>query len=323
LKGHTTMTPTSDYNALIDEACISTLLCDVQGRIVQVTGTPELVFGFSGDSLHQQSILSAIPQVRHNDFVALFNEALKGNTSAAFAYDAPGPWGGTLLVVLYVQPLIAEGQLRGVMVQASERSLAAISEAVFGGNAQRGLELAKDAPSPIFFLDGRGQCTFMNDRWTSLTGQPALQALAVGFFSRLSESDAKAFRSTAVSAHINKVGWRLQFAVLTANGAPWNVDAAAASVTDANNTVIGYLGAVLPFSTKLSGTASVGASGPRGTTATGCGTFGARRVGAAAVTPRIGSATASGTTTSNPTASGTTKLGWCRYGHADTTGDTT
>ncbi len=244
---------TADLFTLIADGTQASLLCDVQGRIVQVGGTPELVFGYSSESLHQQSLLSAIPQGKHAEIVAGFNEALTGVASAPILYEAAGPWGGMLKVTVHIVPLIAENQLRGVMIQAAERSLPDVAEAIYGGNPQRGLDLATLTPFPVFFLDGRGQCTFINDRWGALTGQPSLQALGVGFFARLSEANAKAFRATAVSAHINKSGWRLQFEVLTANGQPWLVDAAAASVPDTTGTVIGYLGAFLPFSTKLSG----------------------------------------------------------------------
>jgi diguanylate cyclase (GGDEF)-like protein/PAS domain S-box-containing protein len=244
---------TADLFTLIADGAQASLLCDVQGRIVQVGGTPELVFGFSSESLHQQSLLSAIPQPKHAEIVAGFNEALTGTSAAPISYEAAGPWGGLLKVTVHIVPLIAENQLRGVMVQAAERSLPDVAEAIYGSNPQRGLDLASLAPFPVFFLDGRGQCTFINDRWGALTGQPSLQALGVGFFARLTEVNAKAFRATAVSAHINKSGWRLQFEVLTANDQPWLVDAAAASVPDTNGTVIGYVGAFLPFSTKLSG----------------------------------------------------------------------
>ena len=254
---------TRDLAALVEATSNSTLLCDVEGRIVQISGTPELVFGFDRAGLNQQSVLGAVPADVQPKFIDAFNAALGGQTPAAMRYSKPAPWGGTLTTELSLDPLLEGGAVVGVQVRGAELSLITLINTVFAGDFDTAAQCAADAPAIVYFLDDGGQCTSMNDRWSILSGQGAEDALGIGFLSRVPAEEQSRFRSTAAAAHETRSGWRLQFNVLTASDTNWLVDTASASVGRPDGSLLGYVGVITPFSTALSGALSAAAQAPR------------------------------------------------------------
>jgi diguanylate cyclase (GGDEF)-like protein len=242
---------TRDLASLVEATSYATLLCDVAGRIVQISGTPELVFGFDRIGLSQQSVLGAVPTEAHPEFIAGFNACLGNHTPAAIRYSKAAPWGGTLQVELALDPLLEAGAVVAVQVRATEQSLIALINAVFAGDFDTAAERASEAPAVVYFLDGNGQCTSMNDRWSLLSGQSTEDALGVGFLARVPEEEQARFRATAAAAHAVRSGWRLQFPVLTAGETLWQVDTASASVGRPDGSILGYVGVITPFSTAL------------------------------------------------------------------------
>jgi diguanylate cyclase (GGDEF)-like protein len=242
---------TRDLASLVEATSYATLLCDVAGRIVQVSGTPELVFGFDRNTLSNQSVLGAIPPDAQPAFIAAFNACLGGHTPAALRYSKPAPWGGSLHLDLSLDPLVEAGAVVGVQLRGVEQSLITLINAVFAGDFDTASDRASDAPVCVYFLDGSGQCTSMNERWTLLSGQNADDALGVGFLTRVPEEAQGRFRSIAAAAHAQRSGWRLQFPVLTAGQTLWPVDTASASVGRPDGSILGYVGVITPFSTAL------------------------------------------------------------------------
>ena len=244
---------TRDLAALVEATSYSTLLCDVEGRIVQISGTPELVFGFDRSGLHQQSVLGAVPARIQPHFITAFNTALGGHTPAPLGYSKPAPWGGTLNVELSLDPLVESGAVVGVQVRGTELSLITLINAVFAGDFDAAASHAAEAPAIVYFLDDSGQCTSINDRWSILSGQSAEGALGIGFLSRVPIEEQARFRATAAAAHETRSGWRLQFNVLTAGDTNWLVDTASASVGRPDGSLLGYVGVITPFSMALAG----------------------------------------------------------------------
>jgi diguanylate cyclase (GGDEF)-like protein len=253
---------TRDLASLVEATSYATLLCDVAGRIVQISGTPELVFGFDRNALSQQSVLGAIPSDAHPAFIAAFNACLGGHTPAALRYAKPAPWGGSLQLDLSLDPLVEAGVVVGVQLRGVEQSLINLINAVFTGDFDTAAQCASDAPVAVYFLDGNGQCTSMNERWTLLSGQSADDALGVGFLSRVPEDAQARFRSLAAAAHAQRSGWRLQFPVLTAGQTLWQVDTASASVGRPDGSILGYVGVIAPFSTALAAALAGPAAAP-------------------------------------------------------------
>jgi diguanylate cyclase (GGDEF)-like protein len=245
---------TRDLASLVEATSYATLLCDVAGRIVQISGTPELVFGFDRAGLSQQSVLGAVPAEAHPEFIAAFNACLGGHTPTAVRFSKPAPWGGTLHVELALDPLVEAGAVVGVQLRGTEQTLITLINAVFAGDFDSAAHYAADAPTVVYFLDGDGQCTSMNDRWSLLSGQSSDDALGIGFLSRVPTEAQAQFRATAAAAHAVRSGWRLQFPVLTAGETLWQVDTASASVGRPDGSILGYVGVITPFSTALSAT---------------------------------------------------------------------
>jgi diguanylate cyclase (GGDEF)-like protein/PAS domain S-box-containing protein len=69
--------------------------------------------------------------------------------------------------------------------------------------AQRFLSMAASAPIAIYRLDKLGQCIFVNDRWTSLTGQSLEQALGYGYLDIVNRKDQLRLRDVQISGDTN------------------------------------------------------------------------------------------------------------------------
>jgi diguanylate cyclase (GGDEF)-like protein len=247
---------TRDLASLVEATSYSTLLCDVAGRIVQISGTPELVFGFDRAGMSGQSVLGAIPTESQQSFVDAFNSALGGHTPQALRFSKPGPWGGTLQVELSIEPLLENGAVVGLQVSGAELSLVTLINALYSGDFNSAARLATEAPTVVYFLDGNGQCTSINDRWSILSGQQSDDALGIGFLSRIPSEDQVRFRTVAAAAHTARAGWRLQLSVITAGQSTWLVDTASASIGRPDGSLLGYVGVITPFSTALAGAAT-------------------------------------------------------------------
>ncbi len=65
--------------------------------------------------------------------------------------------------------------------------------------AQRFLSMAASAPIAIYRLDKLGQCIFVNERWTTLTGQTLEQALGYGYIDVVNRKDQLRLRDVQLS----------------------------------------------------------------------------------------------------------------------------
>jgi diguanylate cyclase (GGDEF)-like protein/PAS domain S-box-containing protein len=239
------------FSALLEAACEVQLLLDSEGRIVHVGGSPEYVMGYGRATLEQQPVLAAITPEQRGGFANAFQQVRSGVAQPLFAMHWPNPWQGQFEAGVQLSALVEDSKLLGVMMKAFELSSRYAFEAFQRNDAPTSLSYAKKSPMAMFFLDARGQCTFVNDRWTELTGQPTTEALGFGFLATISASDRDRFKQVAGQSHQRREGWRLLFDVALPDGSTRRVDAAAAPLLGAEGNVIAYIGAFTPFSSAL------------------------------------------------------------------------
>ena len=240
------------FAGLLEAACEVQLLLDTDGRIVHVGGSPEYVMGFARATLEQQPVLAAVPAEQRQGFANAFQQVRAGVPQPMFAMNWPSPWQGRFETGVQLSALIEEGKLLGVMFKGYELSTRYAFEAFLRNDAPSSVEQARKSPLAVFFLDSRGQCSFMNDRWAELTGQSVAEAQGYGFLSVIHPNDLERFKQVAGQGNYRKEGWRLLVDLQLPNGGVRRVDAAAAPLLAPDGSVLAYLCAFSPFSTALS-----------------------------------------------------------------------
>ncbi len=207
--------------------------------------------GFARATLEQQPVLAAVPAEQRPGFANAFQQVRAGVQQPMFAMSWPSPWHGRFETGVQLSSLMDDGKLLGVMFSGYELSTRYAFEAFLRNDPAASIEHARKSPLAMFILDEQGRCSFMNERWTEVTGQAVSDAHGYGFLSTIHESDLEHFKQVAGQGNYRKEGWRLLVDVRLPNGATRRVDAAAAPLLGPDGSVLLYLCAFSPFSTAL------------------------------------------------------------------------
>ena len=238
--------------ALFQSAGEGNLLLDAEGRIVYSGGVAHWFIGCKREELLQQSFLDLVPPDQRAFVAGAIDRVRSGATEPLFETHWTDVSTGRLTVIaLQIAALIEEGRVLGITVKGFELATRHSADAAARGDLDASRQLAERSPLVIFHLDARGQCTFLNARWTILTGQPRAQSLGTGWLNQLPESDRMGFRSMAAAAHRERRGWRHHFHVVNAVGGAQLVDGAAMPLLDAGGAPIGYFGSIALVSTAI------------------------------------------------------------------------
>ena len=252
------------FTQLLEAACELQLLLDTDGRIVHVGGSPEYVMGYGRTTLEQQPVLAAVPAEQRNGFANALQQVCAGIAQPMFAMQWPNPWQGRFEAGVQLTGLVEDGKVLGVMMKVFELPSRYAFEAFLRNDAPTSLANAKKSPMAMFFLDARGRCTFMNDRWAALTGQAPADALGLGFLSTVNPTDRDHFKHVAAQGHHRSEGWRLLVDLLLPNGMVRRVDAAASPLIGPDGSIIAYICAFTPYSSGLPASAQTPTGIPSG-----------------------------------------------------------
>ena len=238
--------------ALFQSAGEGNLLLDADGRIVYSGGVAHWFIGHKREELLQQSFLDIVPPDQRAFVSGAIERVRSGATEPLFETHWTDVSTGRLTVIaLQIAALIEDGRVLGITVKGFELATRHSADASARGDLAASRQLAERSPLVIFHLDARGQCTFLNARWTLLTGQPRAQSLGTGWLNQLPESDRMGFRAMAAAAHRERRGWRHHFNVVNAVGVAQLVDGAAMPLLDAGGATIGYFGSIALVSTAI------------------------------------------------------------------------
>ena len=203
------------------------MILDERADIQFASGSAARLFGFDPVALVMQPIAVLIdPPDRAPLTEALANaQKLAGETRVPVAVLRPD--GVVHEVEMSVRPLIENGRSSGWLLASSDHSTAEALATLRSGN-EAGFEQAADcSPFVMFRLDRKGSCTYLNDRWTTLSGQPLGVAIGRGWLSLIEEADRKPFRAVTGAAHLAGKGWRHTFRIRRVDGSIRWVEAAA------------------------------------------------------------------------------------------------
>ncbi|MEH2284300.1 MAG: PAS domain-containing protein [Nostoc sp.] len=143
----------------------------------------------SGTPTYQEFYQSIHPNDRHIHDV-LVQQTIKQGKFYEEEYRSYRP-DGNLIYLLSKGKVIFDAngqpiQLIGILVDITARKQA---EAALRDSERRYATLAQAAPVAIFRLDAFGNCIYINDRWSEMTGRPTEAALGMGWLQAFDPED--------------------------------------------------------------------------------------------------------------------------------------
>ncbi|OKH19222.1 PAS domain-containing protein [[Limnothrix rosea] IAM M-220] len=105
--------------------------------------------------------------------------------------------------------------------------------------------LVNSSPMGIFQTDANGFCTFVNSRWSDITGLPGDRALGDGWSQALHPDDREKVAAEWYAAAAENRPFDLEYRFQKADGSEtWVHGRSVAAETDQNNNVVGYVGSI-------------------------------------------------------------------------------
>jgi PAS domain S-box-containing protein len=131
------------------------------------------------------------------------------------------------------------------MVLARKRAEVALreGEAALHASRVRYQGLVAASPVGVFECDARGRCTFVNERWTAVTGLDAVTSAGEGWFCAIDADDRVAFRESLARSAETRVPFRHECRCRRPDGGIARVLAQAVVLTDGVQTT-GFIGTI-------------------------------------------------------------------------------
>ena len=155
--------------------------------------------------------------------------------------------GDLLDLAFSVGPMQGSGPQRLVAsaIDVTERRR---SEAALRESEERFRNMADHAPVAVWMTDAEGSCTYLNRRWTELTGQAAGDGLGFGWLAPVHPEDAPRSQALFVDANGRRAPFEIDYRVRRPDGSyAWAIDAAAPRFGPSGE-FLGYIGSVIDIS---------------------------------------------------------------------------
>ena len=176
-------------NALITNSPLAIAVGAPDGRFELVNPAFEKLFGYTSDEAIGQKVdvllyPSGIGKKEASDRLQRMSRE-----STREATQRKGKDGRLVDVEENSVPLVMEDGQRRVLAVYQDISQRAAAEKALRASEELFRALSAASPIGIFHTDARGQCLYVNERWTEMTGQPANEALGYGWLDGIHPED--------------------------------------------------------------------------------------------------------------------------------------
>ena len=176
-------------NALIANSPLAIAVGAPDGRFELVNPAFEKLFGYTSDEAIGQKVdvllyPSGIGKKEASDRLQQVSRE-----STREATQRKGKDGRLVDVEVNSVPLVTEDGQRRVLAVYQDISQRAAAEKALRASEELFRALSAASPIGIFHTDARGQCLYVNERWTEMTGQPANEALGYGWLDGIHPED--------------------------------------------------------------------------------------------------------------------------------------
>ncbi len=169
---------------------------------------------------------------------------LAGET-VTFEMEIPyAGFGRRFMRVSYTPDVGIDGRVRGYLSAASDISDRRRTELALRESEEKFRTLTNHAPVGIFMTGADGDCLFVNDRWTTMTGLSSADAAGAGWTRALHPDDRARVTAEWYASAAERRPFALEFRFLRADGKVTWVQGSAVASHDATGALTGYLGTV-------------------------------------------------------------------------------
>ncbi|OPZ87988.1 MAG: Sporulation kinase E [bacterium ADurb.Bin429] len=239
------------------------------GQYLAVNRAFEQVTGYSRDDIIGQSVLDlnifvhleqhrqALEQLHQRgtlrDFVAQFytkNGEVRTATFAGEFLDWHGKPALLTAALDITERVAAEEALQRAYAELEERVRARTAELTASNQALRESEerfhaFAELAPVGIFVGDASGEVTYVNERWSAITGWPREQALGTKWMDGIHPDDREYVTGVREVTFRERRESQLEYRYLTPDGIRKWLSVNVRPLLDADGAITGYIGTVL------------------------------------------------------------------------------
>ncbi len=229
-------------NAALDHTAEGIARLDARGNYVNLNAVYSRSCGYEpGEMLGRHWTLTVHPEDRQKMAKAFDQMLYRGLTEIeALACRKDGTVFHTHVVMVALRD--ADGTLLGHHRFMKDITLRKMSEAALSDSERRFRVLAAHAPVGIFQSDCEGRCTYVNARWTDMTGIDAKQAAKTGWLDALHPDDVSQMTATWRGATVAGREWNADMRFRRPDGSVIRVSCSAAPVRDEAGAVRGYIG---------------------------------------------------------------------------------
>ena len=241
----------SSLDSLIQRSSEMTILLDEQSDVQFASGSAARLFGFDPVSLVMQPVANFVDPPDREPLAEALVLAQSSGAETSVPVAVLRPDGIRHECEISVRPLVERGRPTGWLLSSSDVSTAEAVARLRSCDEAAFEHAASCSPFVIFRLNAKGSCTYLNERWTTLTGQPMESALGRGWLSVIDDADRKAFRAITGAAHLAGKGWCHTFRVRRTDGSVRWVEGAAEPLGGSSETERPAVGVLVDVSSEI------------------------------------------------------------------------
>ncbi|GAB4402016.1 MAG: hypothetical protein Kow00123_11880 [Anaerolineales bacterium] len=220
---------------------------DAQARVVEWNAGAAALFGYTRDEAVGKDIdelIAGRDPALHKDAVGLTEQLLRGQpvtTSEMVRFRKDGT---PITVIAAGAPIVMEGKTVGIVAVYTDITERKHMEEALRDSERRYHTLAEMSPVGIFRTDAQGKTTYVNPRWSQISGAEPQDALGNGWVQAVHPEDREKTLSGWREAVREGVVSPAEYRFLRPNGTvAWVMGLAVPEVDDQGN-VVGYVGTI-------------------------------------------------------------------------------
>jgi PAS domain S-box-containing protein len=173
-------------------------------------------------------------------------EAVLQGKQQEFEVRVPYATGGSRAIsAMYIPHVGHRGRIEGFFSLVSDATERRKKEDELAASEERFRALASQAPAGIFLTDSRGDCIFVNRRWSEMTGMSAEKARGQGWAESLHPDDRERVFTEWYESAASKKSFESEYRFLAPDGRVTWVAGSAVGIRNTAGEIAGYMGTVM------------------------------------------------------------------------------